>query len=248
MSEPIIVFENDDLVAINKPVGMWVHNDMVHTENTVAQWFIEHYPESKGVGETGELQDGTPIERSGVVHRLDGETSGILLLAKTQDAYEHLKRQFHDRAVKKEYRAFVYGWLHEEWGTIDRPIGRSAKDSRRRSAQRGAKGTLREAVTDWELIGKGEYGADDEKYAYLKLMPRTGRTHQLRVHLRALDRPIVGDRLYANPHLLESSNLELDRLALHAYTLEFMLPNGETERLMAPLPQPFIDAEDRLCR
>lgn len=243
--KPEIIFQNDDVVVLNKPVGLMVHADGKNDVPTVVDWFLEQYPESKGVGEPQATAEGEVLERSGVVHRLDTDTSGVLILAKTQAAFEHLKQQFHDRLAKKEYRALVYGHMREKWGTIDRPIGRSARDFRLRSAERGAKGTLRDAVTDWELIGKGEY--EGEPFSYVKLKPKTGRTHQLRVHLKAIDRPIIGDQLYAGKKLETSNNLGLERMALHAYTLELILPSGEDQRFVAPIPQSFIEAEDKLC-
>jgi 23S rRNA pseudouridine1911/1915/1917 synthase len=162
-----ILFENDDVVVVNKPAGLMVHPDGHTKDKTLADWFLEHVPEAKGVGEPQTSPHGEELERSGIVHRLDAETSGVIILAKHQEAYTHLKAQFHDRMAKKEYRAFVYDHMREKWGTVDRPIGRSAKDFRLRSAQRGAKGTLRDAMTDWELVGKGEF--EGEPFSYLKL-------------------------------------------------------------------------------
>ena len=241
-----ILFENDDVVVINKPVGVMVHPDGFHTDATVADWFLEKYPESKDVGEAQSSLDGEELERSGIVHRLDRDTSGVLILAKNQDAHEHLKMQFHDRLAKKEYRAFVYGAIREKWGMIDRPIGRSAKNFRMRSAQRGARGTMREAQTEWECIGQGRY--EDEDFSYLKLMPKTGRTHQIRVHLRAIERPVVGDVLYSAHKIEKSNNLGMERMALHAHMLEILLPDGEMGRFIAPMPQAFDDAAERISR
>lgn len=239
--EPVVLFENGEVMVIDKPSGMRIHNDGSGTGETVAEWFIRRQPTAAGVGEHQTLQDGTPIERSGVVHRLDRDTSGVLILAKTQPAYEHLKKQFHDRLARKEYRAFVYGLMKETWGTIDRPIGRSAKSPQLRSAQRGAKGVLRDAVTEWELIGQSY------SHAYLKLKPKTGRTHQLRVHLKAIDRPIVMDPLYATEHHRTTMDtLGFNRLALHAHQLELTLPNGEEQRLIAPMPHMFEEAAEKL--
>lgn len=241
---PEILFETDEVVVINKPYGLLVHADGKSEDTTVVDWFLEKYPESKGVGEPGADREGNELERSGIVHRLDRETSGVMILAKTSEAYGHLKTQFHDRLVHKEYRALVYGRINDRWGTINRPIGRSAKDHRRRSAERGAKGQLREAITEFERIGMGEY--NDEPFAYVKLFPKTGRTHQLRAHLRAVDRPIVRDDLYA-AHLEERSNhLNMDRMALHAHVLELVLPGGETERFIAPVPQALEEAAERI--
>ena len=166
------------------------------------------------------------------------------MLAKNQEAFYHLKAQFHDRLVKKEYRAFVYGPVREQWGTINRQIGRSAKDFRMRSAERGAKGTLRDAVTDWELIGTGRF--NDEHFSYLRLIPKTGRTHQLRVHLKAIGKPIVNDELYASHLIKDSNNLDFSRMALHAHQLELTLPSGESERFMATLPAEFDEAAEKI--
>jgi 23S rRNA pseudouridine1911/1915/1917 synthase len=245
IEEPTILFESESVMVINKPVGWLVHEDGKTTGPTVVEWFLHRTPEAKGVGEVGHAKDGTELDRSGVVHRLDRETSGVLVLAKTQDVHGWLKDQFQERRMYKEYRAFVYGLIHDRWGTINRPIGRSSSDPRLRSAMPGAKGVLREAVTDFERIGAGEY--EGEPFSYLKLMPKTGRTHQLRAHLRALDRPIVGDSLYGAYKMKDSSNLGFDRLALHAHILEWELPNGEKQRFMAPTPKHFDIAAEHIA-
>jgi 23S rRNA pseudouridine1911/1915/1917 synthase len=175
-----VIYEDEDVVVINKPSGVSVHNDAHYADATVVDWFLSLHPTAKGVGESQTLQNGEPMERSGVVHRLDRDTSGVMVLAKHQKAYEHLKYQFKQRAAKKEYRAFVYGAMKDRWGTINRPIGRSGNSFKLRSAEPGAKGVLREAVTHFECIGQSH------THAYLKLLPQTGRMHQLRVHLKAV--------------------------------------------------------------
>ncbi len=235
IKEPAIIFENDDILVINKPSGLAVHADGVKEEETVVDWLLRRMPAARGVGETRLGRNGVEIERSGVVHRLDADTSGVMVLVKTQTAYEHLKQQFQTRQVKKEYRALVYGTMKEQWGTIDRPIGRSARDFRLRSAERGARGVLREAVTEWEQLQAGR--SEGESFTYLRLRPKTGRMHQLRVHLKAIDHPIVGDTLYAGKRLEQSHNLNLARLALHAHTLAFALPGEELRRYEAPVPE-----------
>lgn len=244
--EPTIIYEDEDVLVLDKPEGWIVHEDGKTTEApTIVDWFLKRVPEAKGVGETGYSPKGTELNRSGVVHRLDRDTSGVLILAKTQAAHQFLKQQFKDRLVYKEYRAFVYGRLHDRWGTINRAIGRSAKDHRVRSAMRGAKGLMREAITDFERIGIGEY--EGESFSYVKLIPKTGRTHQLRVHMRAIDRPILNDELYATHVAPKSNNLGMTRLALHAHMLELALPNGQTERFIAPVPKSFEDAAERIA-
>lgn len=244
--EPTIIYEDNDVLVINKPEGWMVHEDGKESDTpVVVSWFLKRCPEAEGVGEVGYSQKGIVLNRSGVVHRLDRETSGVLILAKNKEAHAFLKQQFKDRNVSKEYRAFVYGRIHDRWGTINRPIGRSSKDHRLRSAMKGAKGQMREAITDFERIGAGEY--EGESFSYLKLIPKTGRTHQLRVHLRAIDRPIVNDELYAVHVTPKSNNLDLKRMALHAHMLELTLPNGQNERFIAPVPQAFEEAAERIA-
>ena len=228
-----VIYEDDDVLVVDKPSGVMVHADGRSVEETVVDWLVARVPSARGVGESGTLPDGTEVDRSGVVHRLDRETSGVMVLAKHQTAFEHLKAQFHDRYAEKEYRAFVLGKVKEEYGTIDRPIGRSAKDFRLRSAQRGAKGTLREATTDWQRL------AGNDEYTHLALFPKTGRTHQIRVHLKAINHPVVCDKLYAPEG---SCALGFDRLALHAYRLTLTLLGGNKEAFEAPLPLEFTSA------
>lgn len=242
-----VIFDNEEVVVINKPYGVLVHEDLSldSHKGSVVDWFLNRYPEALGVGETSKKPDGTKLQRSGVVHRLDRETSGVMILAKTNKAHAFLKAQFRDRLVKKEYRAFIYGNMKEKWGTINRAIGRKAGDIKRRSAERGARGTLREAITYFENIGSGEYKG--ELFSYLKLLPKTGRTHQLRVHLRAIGRPIVGDSLYAEKEMEKSNNLDFNRLALHAYRLELEISEGKNEKFIAPLPQEFNLAAETIA-
>jgi len=238
----LVLYEDAEVLVISKPSGMMVHEDGYSEGETLVDWFLTRAPEARGVGEPGRSPQGRELERSGIVHRLDRETSGVMVLAKTQKAHEHLKQQFKSHAVRKAYRAFVYGTMRHEWGTIDRPIGRSAKDFRKRSAERGAKGTLREARSHWERIGQSA------THAYLTLRPETGRTHQLRVHLKAIGRPIVMDTRYAPPVTIEQEAcLGFERLALHAHTLALTLPNGEPHRFSAPLPADFCAAEERIA-
>ena len=243
--EPAILYEDDDVLVINKPEGWLVHEDgKINDTPVVVEWFLRRYPAASGVGESGYSLKGKVLNRAGVVHRLDRETSGVLIMAKTQDAHQFLKQQFKDRTVYKEYRAFVYGRINDRWGTINRAIGRNTRDHRLRSAMKGAKGTLREAITDFERIGVGEY--EGESFSYIKLIPKTGRTHQLRVHMRAIDRPIVGDTSYASHVIDRSNNLHISRLALHAHVLELVLPNATEQRFIAPVPVVFDEAAERI--
>ncbi len=223
-----IIYEDDDIVAIDKPAGVMTHPDGKTTEETVSDWFAKKYPDSKEVGETQKLQDGSEIRRPGIVHRLDRDTSGVLVLAKTAEAHEFLKETFHTREAKKTYLAFAYGVPKERNGTIEFSIGRSRQDFRLRSAQPKAKGTLREAITQYEVI------ADNGTHSLMKIYPQTGRTHQIRVHLKAIHHPIVCDPLYA-PN--RACDLDFGRLGLHALSLDLPWHNGERLVLKAPVPE-----------
>lgn len=223
-----VLYEDDAIVAVDKPAGVMTHPDGKSTEETVSDWFAAHYPNAREVGETQRLQDGKEIRRPGIVHRLDRETSGVLVLAKTHEAHAFLKEAFQNHEVKKTYLAFVYGVPKLRKGVIDFAIGRSRQDFRLRSAQPKAKGTLREAITRYEVI------ADIGTHSLMKVMPETGRTHQIRVHLKAIHHPIVGDPLYAPNH---AADLGFNRLGLHALSLDIPLQSGERTTIQAPLPE-----------
>lgn len=233
-----ILYEDENVVVINKPTGVMAHPDGHSTDETVSDWFAAHYPESKEVGETQRLPNGTEVARPGIVHRLDRETSGVLVLAKTPEAHAFLKEVFQNREAHKTYVAFTYGVPKERKGTIEFSIGRSRKDFRLRSAQPKARGTLREAITKYEVISEDAGG----KYALMKVMPETGRTHQIRVHLKALHHPVVCDPLYA-PN--QACDLGFNRLGLHAYELDLPLPNGERKTFTAPVPEDLAAALSR---
>jgi 23S rRNA pseudouridine1911/1915/1917 synthase len=224
---PEILYEDDNIVAINKPAGVMTHPDGHTTDETVSDWFARAYPASREVGETQRLPDGTEIARPGVVHRLDRDTSGVLILVKAPEAHAFYKAAFQERLTKKTYLAVVYGTLKEEKGTIEFSIGRSRKDFRLRSAQPKARGTLREAITHYEVIDT--IGT----HSLVKLMPETGRTHQIRVHLKALHHPVVCDPLYA---IGKPCDLGTSRLALHALSLVLPLPEGGTVHIQARVP------------
>lgn len=227
MIDPNIIYEDSDVLVVNKPPHVSVHKDGMREEETVADWFAGKYPEAKGVGEPLVLTNGTVVDRPGIVHRLDKETSGVMVLAKNQDAYEFLKKQFQDRETAKTYRAFVWGEMKSDSGTVNLPIGRSQSDFRRRSAERGAKAPLRDAETEYEVVARGG------GFSEVRVRPKTGRMHQIRVHMKALQHPLVGDRLYAPRR---DYALGFKRVALHAESLTVTLPSGEKHTFEAPLP------------
>jgi len=229
-----ILFEDENLLAIDKPAGLLVHDGESGKEKTVASWFLLAYPEAKGVG------DAEDSARSGVVHRLDKDTSGVMLLAKNQETFLYLKRLFQDRKIKKEYRAFVYGKLKQDFGTIDRAIGRSPRDFRRWLAHPRARGKKRDAITEYEVLKRGG------DFSYLRVLPQTGRTHQIRVHFKAINHPIVCDSLYAENM---PPALGFARLALHSHKVSFSLPReGGAIIIEAPLPADFKVAEEAIAK
>ncbi len=232
-----IIYEYKDVLVINKPSGLMIHADGKSDEETLSDWLVEKYPEIKDVGEPAEY-DGKTIARPGIVHRLDKDTSGVMIIAKNQPTFLYLKKQFQDRNVKKIYRSFVYGNIKEDVGVIDKPIGRHPKIFNQWLAGTMARGTLREAVTEYKVLARGKI--DGESVTYLELYPKTGRTHQIRAHLKSLSTPVICDRIYApkRPCLLG-----FNRLALHALILKVRLPNGEQKKFVADLPEEFKNAE-----
>ncbi len=222
-----ILYEDDLIVAVDKPSGIMTHPDGHTLNGTVSDWFAEHYPNSKEVGETQKLKDGTEIMRPGIVHRLDRDTSGVMILCKTPESHEFFKKAFQDHVIRKTYLAFVYGTPKEPKGTITFAIGRSRKDFRLRSAQPKAKGQMREAITEYTTVGS--IGT----HTLLNVMPKTGRTHQIRVHLKAIHHPVVCDPLYAPNH---PCDLGFSRLGLHAAQLEIHLPDNSAVIIKSPLP------------
>ena len=231
-----ILFEDNAILVLQKPSGFVVHPDGKKDKASVTDWILQHYPEIKGVGEP-QIINGAAIDRPGIVHRLDEETSGALIIAKTQEAFLYLKEQFQNRTIQKEYHAFVWGGFKENEGVIDEPIGRNKNDFRRWHAGRGMRGEVREALTSWKVQAQFEH--EGEKYSFINLFPKTGRTHQLRVHMKYIQRPIVGDTLYGptKPYALG-----FERVALHARKVAFTDLEGVKREVEAPYEADFEDA------
>lgn len=231
-----VIFESEEVIAINKPVGLVVHSDGKSNIKTLVDWILEKYPEIKDVGEPLIIQ-GKEILRPGIVHRLDKDTSGVMLIARTQESFENLKKQFQDREIRKCYRAFVYGNIREDILVIDKPIGRSSGDIRKWSSLKDARGQMREAKTLIRVLGRGNFNG--EIFTYLEAEPKTGRTHQIRVHLRAIERPIVCDSLYAPKR---DCILGFKRLALHAQEISFADLKSVRQTITADFPEDFQGA------
>lgn len=232
-----IIYEDDNYIIFNKPAGLIVHPDGRTKKVTLVDWILENRPETKDVGELLVLSSGEKIERPGIVHRLDRETSGAIAVAKNTQAFLDLKEKFHSRQVKKKYHVFVYGSLKEDDGIINRPIGRSKSDFRKWSAQRGARGEMREAITAYKVLSRRSDAT------FVEAEPKTGRTHQIRVHFKAIHHPVVADSLYAEG---KKKILGFERLALHSFELSFVGLTGETVSVRADYPEDFKKAVDEM--
>ena len=223
-----IVFENGELVVVNKPAGMVVHPAAGHDSGTLVNAILAHCPDLTGVG--GE-------RRPGIVHRLDKETSGLIIVAKHDQALRHLQDQFRTRTIRKIYLALVDGRPEPAEARIDAPIGRDPKARKRMTVIRGGSAKAREAQTTYQV--ERYY----EEHALVHCYPHTGRTHQIRVHMAWIGHPLVGDKVYGR----RRPSLPLKRHFLHATALEFQLPaNDETIRLEAPLPADLQTLLDQL--
>jgi 23S rRNA pseudouridine1911/1915/1917 synthase len=252
-----VLYEDPNILVIDKPSGILVCPDQRSKEKTILDLFLKKYPKLE------------------IVHRLDRDTSGVLILAKNKKAHEFLKKQFSAPAlglktksgladrqdrIKKIYVAIVNGYVKNDRGVINKPIGRSPKDFRRHLAGRGARGEMREAITEYKVLGRfkakthrnfyprGSHPEGDGRrgknfdvselspFSYLEVRPKTGRTHQIRVHLKFINHPVVCDSLY-NPKGACPKGLK--RLALHAKSIEFKNLKGEVIKVESAIPKEF---------
>jgi 23S rRNA pseudouridine1911/1915/1917 synthase len=222
-----ILYEDDNILAINKPAGVLMHAIPGKKDNqrTVAGWLVKTYPKADHVGDN-------PQQRPGIVHRLDKDTSGVVLLAKTQKGFLHLKTQFQERTITKQYKAIVSGEIKDEKGIITTPIGRKPGSTKRTVfSSKDAKEALTEFVNEKVFTNNGA------EYSLLSVFPKTGRTHQIRVHLNSIHHPVVGDVLYGG-----KKNADIaPRLMLHAYSIICTNVQGEKITVTAPIPQILLD-------
>lgn len=229
--EPIaldVLFEDEHFLVLNKPPGMVVHPAGRIRSGTVVNALIHHCAGSlSGIG---------GVERPGIVHRLDKDTSGLLLAAKNDRAHAGLTGQFAGRTVEKLYRAIVLGVVRDDEGTIDKPIGRSPSDRKRMAVVEGG----REALTEYRVVERFSAHTD------LEVTLRTGRTHQIRVHLASVGHPVLGDSSYGGRRVRRQKIKEgpyIARQALHAWKLAFRHPiEGQPMAFEAPLPEDLTEA------
>ncbi len=213
-----ILYEDADVVVVDKPAGMVVHAGAGHASGTLVNAVLHHFGSLSSIN--GDL-------RPGIVHRLDRETSGVLVVARTDRAHQSLAQQFHDRQVEKIYFALVHGRLKQPVGQITSPITR---DPLHRTRMTTRLGTGRTALTEYEVTEQFQY------FDFLRVRIGTGRTHQIRVHLSSLGHAVVGDRLYGAPANIPGVPA-LGRFFLHAHRLQFASPStGEPIAVESPLP------------
>ncbi len=204
-----ILYEDENVVVINKPAGIISHaRGRFWQEASVASFIRDRISGMDG-------------ERGGIVHRLDRATSGVMICAKNESSLKYLQKQFSDRKVQKKYVAVVRGRLEHSKAQIDAPIARNLKDPKRFMVRADGKS----AQTDYKVLFEGK------QYSTVELLPKTGRTHQLRLHLKHVGKPIVGDELYGGE--------PADRLMLHASTLTITLPSGHAQTFESPIPKEF---------
>jgi len=220
MPHVAVIDETDDFLVIEKPSGLLVHPAPSQKTSTLIDFLLKHAPKIKGVGDAK--------ERPGIVHRLDREASGLMVVAKNKKAFEHLKKQFQEHAIKKEYLALVYGKPSQDFDTIATPIGRK-KGKGRMSARAHAQEGDKEALSHYDVLERFPQAA------LVKVRTETGRMHQVRVHMKSIGHPLVGDDLYATTKH-ETTSLRGTRLFLHAALLGFKDLDGNWREYRSELP------------
>ena len=225
-----IVFEDDDIIVVNKPVGMVVHPAAGNPTGTLVNALLYHCGSSlSGVG---------GVIRPGIVHRIDKDTSGLLVVAKNDEAHLALSAQLKEHNVSRIYTAIAVGNFREESGTVDAPIGRHPIDRKKMAVIHNSDLRSRDAVTHWSVLSRGE--ADGNSFTLLRCQLETGRTHQIRVHMASVGHPLLGDAVYggANTRFEAKHRTSITGQCLHAGELHLTHPRtGEEMQFTAPMPQ-----------
>lgn len=224
-----ILYEDDDLLVINKPCGMVVHPAAGNPDGTLVNALLYHCGSSlSGIG---------GVIRPGIVHRIDKETSGLLVVAKNDESHLGLAEQLKGHRINRIYYAVVIGNFREDQGTVDAPIGRHPVDRKRMAVICNSELRAREAVTHWQALGRGE--ADGQSFTLLRCELETGRTHQIRVHMASIGHPLLGDSIYggANTRFEARHRAAIQGQCLHAGELHFLHPRTNREmHFFCPLP------------
>lgn len=222
------IFEDDNYLVIDKPVGLLSHGAPHIEESTLVEQLLKNYPQIAKVGDDP--------NRPGIIHRLDKLVSGLMVIAKNQASFDGLKKQFQKRTIKKYYTALVYGKIEKDEDEIDFPIERSSRGHKMAAKPSTVKGEKNEsgrnALTEFNIIKRYI------NYTLLKVKIKTGRTHQIRVHMAAYGHPVVGDDLYGTKKTkIKNKKLNLERIFLVADELEFIDPEGKTQKFQIDLPE-----------
>ena len=221
-----VLYEDDDVIVINKPKGMVVHPAAGHYNDTLVNGLLYHCKDS--------LSGINGVMRPGIVHRIDMNTTGSLIVCKNDMSHNHIAEQLKKHSITRKYHAIVYGTLKDDFGTIDKPIGRSDTD-RKKMAVNAKNG--RNAITHYKVLQRFD------KYTYIECQLETGRTHQIRVHMASIGHPILGDDVYSG----RSCPFKLEGQTLHAKIIGFMHPkNNQYLEIDAPLPDYFVHLLDIL--
>jgi len=229
-NKPFVIYKDKNFLAVYKPAGLLVHPVKVSSfklqaSNSLTDWLVKNYPEVRNVGDEPEI-------RPGIVHRLDKDVSGILLVPLNQKYFEYLKNLFQTRQIKKNYVALVYGKIKSKRGVIDKPI--SIKSGTiKRTVYHGK--NEKQAVTEYRVLKSFKFeipGSKEDNFSLVEVSPKTGRTHQIRIHLASIGHPIVGDSLYGK----KTNPFGLKRIFLHAESLEFSPEEGKRIKLEAAMP------------
>ncbi|MBI3589444.1 MAG: RluA family pseudouridine synthase [Candidatus Liptonbacteria bacterium] len=235
--EPEVIYEDRNFLAVNKPAGLLVHASNLKLKNknekllepTLVSWLLYRYKEISKVGDD-------PKVRPGIVHRLDKDTSGVMLIARNQKYFDYLKKLFQEHKIRKTYLALVYGIPKEKKGVINKPI--ALKPGTTKRSVFGGK-MEKEAVTEYNLV-EGFNETSDKVFSLLEVHPRTGRTHQIRVHLASIGCPVLNDQIYAP----KKEKVGSGRLMLHALSLEFTNETGKKILIESELPKEFREVTD----
>lgn len=226
------LYNNHGLLIIDKPAGLAVHPGAGFKGDSLAQALLYHFKDIHLVGEEG---------RNGIVHRIDKDTSGVMLIALTPEMYDYLKDSFQARKIKKEYIALVIGKLPDQHGMIDKPLGKSKKDFRKYTTDTTDMQLEKPSLTEYKVLEHLSDGLDDYTLIVVKL--HTGRTHQIRVHFSSLGFPLIGDELYGGKNVMK---FDLNRQFLHAKRIEVQLPSGETIQAESEFPKDLKDVLKQL--
>ena len=228
---PEVVYKDSDFIILNKPANLLVHernNASGAAEPTLVEWLVNEFPEVRGVGED-------PINRPGIVHRLDKETSGAMVVARNTRSFEYLKNLFKTSQVKKNYLALALGRFASISGIIEKPIGLKSGTTKRTTRIDGAK-LVKEAKTYYQVLNS--FSFQGQELSLVGVRPFTGRTHQVRVHLNSIGHPVIGDQLYGGRLGRDLAlNLGLKRQFLHSESIEFTAPGGSRVKVSVNLPE-----------